>query len=144
LAGRTIQYRLGDDRLYTAETDANGEAAFDLETQRYSESQPLALVAQYAERNLQTGDTIYLATRGFQIGVSTLRNVYIAGETFDATLAVNDPAGKPVGVGLKFEVFEMTPAARGLPAGERLVQTFEAKSEEKTGHAPERGGGGDA
>src|SRR5262245_18032425 len=135
LAGRTIQYRLGDDRLYTAETDANGEVAFDLETQRYSESQPLQLVANYAERNLATGEVIYLATRGFQIGVSTLRNVYISGETFDATLAVNDPAGKPVGTALKLEVFEMTPAARGLPAGERLVETYEAKSDEKTGKA---------
>jgi uncharacterized protein YfaS (alpha-2-macroglobulin family)/outer membrane protein assembly factor BamD (BamD/ComL family) len=135
LAGRTIQYRLGDDRLYTAETDANGEVAFDLETQRYSESQPLQLVAQFPERNLMTGDTIYLATRGFEIGVSTLRPVYIAGETFDATVAVRDPAGKPVGTALTFEVFEVTPAARGLPAGERLVQTHEAKSEEKTGQA---------
>ncbi len=135
LAGRTIQYRLGDDRLYTAETDANGEVAFDLETQRYSESQPLQLVAQFPERNLMTGETIYLATRGFEVGVSTLRPVYIAGETFDATVAVRDPAGKPVGTALKFEVFEMTPAARGLPAGERLVQTHEAKSEEKTGQA---------
>ncbi len=135
LAGRTIQYRLGDDRLFTAETDANGEVAFDLETQRYSESQPLQLIGRYTERNLATGEVIHLATRGFQIGVSTLRNVYIAGETFDATLAVNDPAGKPVGTALKLEVFEMTPAARGLPAGERLVETYEAKSEEKTGKA---------
>ncbi|MBI3866706.1 MAG: tetratricopeptide repeat protein, partial [Planctomycetia bacterium] len=135
LAGRTIQYRLGDDRLYTAETDAQGEVAFDLETQRYSESQPLQLVAQYAERNLVTGEVVYLATRGFEVGVSTLRPVYIAGETFDATVAVRDPAGKPVGAALKFEVFEMTPAARGLPAGEKLVQTHEAKSEEKSGQA---------
>lgn len=135
LAGRTIQYRLGDDRLYTAETDTNGEVAFDLETQRYSESQPLQLVAQYAERNLVTGDTLYLATRGFEIAVTTLRPVYIAGETFDATVAVRDPAGKPVGVALKLEVFEMIPALRGLPAGEKLVQTHEAKAEEKTGQA---------
>ncbi len=135
LAGRTIQYKLGDDRLYTAETDANGEVAFDLETQRHSESQPLQLVGQFPERNLATGEVIYLATRGFQIGVSTVRNVYINGETFDATLAVSDAAGKPVGTALKLEVFEMIPAARGLPAGERLVETFETKSEEKTGKA---------
>lgn len=135
LAGRTIQYRLGDDRLYTAETDANGEVTFDLETQRYSESQPLALVGQYPERNLATGETVFLATRGFEIGVSTVRRVYIAGETFDASLAVKDPAGKPVAVPIKLEVFELTPAVRGLPAGERLVQTHEIKSDEKEGQA---------
>ncbi len=135
LAGRTIQYRLGDDRLYTAETDANGEVAFDLPTQRYSESQPLALTATYGERNLTAGETIYLATRGFEIGVSTLRNVYIAGETFDTTFNVTDPAGKPQGATLKIEVLEQTPAAKGLPAGERLVQTHEVKADEKTGQA---------
>ncbi len=135
IAGRTIQYQLGDDRLFTAETDANGEVAFDLETKRYSESQPLQLVGQFPERNLATGEVIYLATRGFQIGVSTLRKVYIGGETFDATLAVTDPAGKPVGTALKLEIFEMIPAARGLPAGERLVETYEAKSDGKTGKA---------
>lgn len=133
LIGKTIQYRLGDDRIYTAETDARGEVAFDLPTQRYSESQPLALVAQFGERNLATGETIHLATRGFQIGVSTLRNVYVAGETFDAVVAVTDPAGKPLGAALKLDVLEQTPAARGLPAGERLVQTHEIKADEKTG-----------
>ena len=108
---------------------------FDLETQRYSESQPLQLIGQFPERNLATGEVIYLATRGFQIGISTLRSVYIGGETFDATVAVNDPAGKPVATPLKLEIFEMIPAARGLPAGERLVETYEAKSDEKTGKA---------
>jgi alpha-2-macroglobulin len=135
LAGRAIQYRLGDDRWHGAETDANGEVKFDLETQRYSESQPLQLVAQYPERNLVAGETLYLSTRGFQVGVSAIRSVYIAGETFDATVAVHDPAGKPVAVPLKFEVFEQTPALRGMPAGEKLVQTHELKSDEKTGQA---------
>ncbi|MFN0050915.1 MAG: MG2 domain-containing protein, partial [Planctomycetales bacterium] len=135
LAGRTVQYKLGDDRLYTAETDANGEVAFDLATQRYSESQPLTLTALYPERNLQTGETVFLATRGFQVAVSALRSVYLVRETFDASIAVTDPAGKPVGTALKLEVFEQTPAARGLPAGERLIQTLDAKSDEKTGQA---------
>lgn len=133
LAGRTIQYRLADDRLYTAETDANGEVAFDLPTQRYSESQPLQLVANYAERNLATGETVFLATRGFEISLSTLRRVYIAGETFDATLAVKDPAGKPVGVDLKLEVLEFTQVAG--KNGERLLETHATKADGKTGEA---------
>lgn len=131
LAGRTIQYRLSDDRLYTAETDVKGEVAFDLPTQRYSESQPLRLVAVYPERNLAIGETLYLATRGFQIGVSTLRNVYIAGETFDASVSVTDPAGKPLGAELKIDVLEQTKTAG--KTGERLVETQEVKADGKTG-----------
>src|SRR5690606_11349688 len=42
LAGRRIQYQLADDRLHTAETDANGEVKFEFPTSRYSESQSLA------------------------------------------------------------------------------------------------------
>lgn len=133
LAGRTVQYRLGDDRLFTAETDKNGEVAFELETQRYSESQPLPLIAQYPERNLQAAETVFLATRGFQISVSAKRSVYLVGETFDASIAVLDAAGKPIGTDLKVEVLEQTPALHGRPAGERLIQTFEGKADEKTG-----------
>ena len=33
-----------------------------------------------------------------------MRSVYLAGETFDASVAVTDPAGKPVAVSMKLEV----------------------------------------
>ncbi|MBS0264090.1 MAG: tetratricopeptide repeat protein [Planctomycetes bacterium] len=133
LAGRTIQYRLGDDRLYTAETDERGEVAFDLETQRFSESQAVALMAHFPERNLTAGETAYVATRGFEIGLTTLRSVYISGETFDVTALVRDPAGKTVETPLKLEVLESLPPRRGLPAGERLVQTLSGRSDAAAG-----------
>lgn len=131
LAGRTIQYRLGDDRLWTATTDDKGEVSFDLPTQRYSEAQPVQLVAQFPERNLATGETIFLATRGFEIGIKTIRDVYVTGETFDAVVAVRDPAGKPIGTGLKFEILEVTQTATGT--GESSVSEKELKSDEKSG-----------
>ncbi|MES2791987.1 MAG: tetratricopeptide repeat protein [Planctomycetota bacterium] len=131
LAGRTIQYRLGDDRLWTATTDAKGEVEFDLPTQRYSEAQPVQLVASFPERNLATGETIFLATRGFQIGIKTIRNVYVTGETFDAVVSVTDPAGKPIGTDLKFEILEVTQTATGT--GEARLSTHDLKSDAKQG-----------
>ncbi len=131
LAGRTIQYRLGDDRLWTATTDEKGEVAFDLPTQRYSEAQPVQLVASFPERNLAAGDTIFLATRGFEISIKTIRDVYVTGETFDAVVAVRDPAGKPVATGLNFEILEVTQTATGT--GESRQSSHELKSDEKQG-----------
>ena len=131
LAGRTIQYRLGDDRLWTATTDAKGEVAFDLPTQRYSEAQPVQLVASFPERNLAAGETIFLATRGFQIGIKTIRDVYVTGETFDAVVSVRDPAGKPVATGLNFEILEVTQTATGT--AELRLSTNELKSDDKQG-----------
>lgn len=131
LAGRTIQYRLGDDRLWTATTDAKGEVAFDLPTQRYSEAQPVQLVANFPERNLATGETIFLATRGFDISVKTIRDVYVTGETFDAVVNVRNPAGKPVATPLKLEILEVTQTASG--SGELRMSEQELKSDEKSG-----------
>ena len=47
-------------------------------------TQTLSLIATLAERNLQTSANFYLATQGFTIGVSTVRPVYVSGETFEA------------------------------------------------------------
>ncbi|MDB5336303.1 MAG: hypothetical protein JWN70_1922 [Planctomycetaceae bacterium] len=131
LAGRAIQYRLGDDRLWTATTDAKGEVTFDLPTQRYSEAQPVQLVASFPERNLAAGETIFLATRGFEIGIKTIRDVYVTGETFDATISVRDPAGKPVATALNFEILEVTQTATGT--GESRLSAKELKSDDKLG-----------
>ncbi|HEX4072468.1 MAG TPA: tetratricopeptide repeat protein, partial [Planctomycetaceae bacterium] len=84
LAGREIQYQLADDRLHTGTTNAAGELAFEIPTRRYSESQALALTALAPEHNLRTVERVFLAARGFDIRVSTVRKVYLGGETFDA------------------------------------------------------------
>ena len=133
LAGKTIRYRLGSDRLHTATTDAKGEVKFEFPTRRYSETQQLSLYVDFPERNLVTAKAIHLATRGFAISASTVREVYIAGETFDVTLNVSDPSGEPVATDLKLEVLERTRATRQSVAGEKSVETHELKSDEKTG-----------
>lgn len=133
LVGRRVEYRLGDERLWTGQTDNQGEVSFELPTQRYSESQPLQLTAHFPERNLSTAQTIYLATRAFTVGVNTVRDVYVAGETFDSTISVNDPSGKPLATDLNIEILEVTKTAWG--EGEKRVTENTIKTDEERGVA---------
>jgi len=131
LADREIRYQLADDRLHTATTDEKGEVKFKLPTREYSETQILPLVVTLPERNLQTAVNFVLASRGFSIGVSTLRPVYVAGETFEATVNTHDAEGKPVGRKLTLKVLEKT-TVRGK-VGERLVEEHPLETAEKNG-----------
>ena len=88
---------------------------------------------QYPERGISSSKTVYLATRGFAIGVDSTRDVYISGETFEAAFNVTDPAGKPVKTTLKVEVFQQTRIAGKM--GEKLVQTHDVETDEKSGEA---------
>ena len=134
LAGEEIRYDFGPaGEQITATTDEKGQVSLSLDTQRFSESQPLVLTVQYPSRNMTTAKTVYLATRGFDVAVSSTRDVYIAGETFDAEFRVSSPSGKPVAAELKVEVFEVTKSAG--ETGEKLVQTHEVSTDEKDGAA---------
>ena len=133
LADEQVIYSFGPDgEQITARTDDEGRIALKLETQRFSESQPLTLAVQFPARSLNTAETVYLATRGFEVGVKTLRDVYINGETFDATVTLTDPAGDPVETDVTLEVFERTLSAQ-LPAfdsAERRVASHDLATDE--------------
>ncbi|NNE00392.1 MAG: tetratricopeptide repeat protein, partial [Pirellulaceae bacterium] len=134
LAGETIEYHFGpDSELFTAKTDDNGEVEIELDTQRFSESQPLDLAVNDRERGLTQTHRIYLATRGFAITGSTVREVYINGESFETLFKVVDPAGKPVQTDLKIEVYRQTSIRDRL--GEKLVQTHQVSTDAKRGEA---------
>jgi len=133
LAGREIRYQLADGRLHVAKTDAKGEVAFKLPTREFRETQVLPLVVTLPERNLQVAMNLVLATRGFGIAVSTVRPVYVAGETFETTVSTHDAEGKPVGKKLTLKVLEQT-TVKGKTA-ERLVEEHEIETAEADGSA---------
>ena len=120
LAGRTIQYQLADDRQYTATTDAKGEAHFKLPTREYSETQMLRLTVSMPEQNLRATKNYLLSSCTFSIQVSAVRPVYVAGETFEATVKTIDAENKPTGEKLTLKLFERT-TTNGV-VGERLVE----------------------
>eukprot|EP00913_Durusdinium_trenchii_P013388 g12569.t1 len=136
LSNRTIQYRIANGPQQTATTDAKGEVKFSFETTQYNESQQLPITAVYRERGLGTRANAFLATRGFAVGVKFRRGVYITGETFDATVAVNDPAGKPVATELKLEVFELLLGGDTRDGkSEKLIETHTVKTDKDSGEA---------
>ncbi|HET6879013.1 MAG TPA: tetratricopeptide repeat protein, partial [Pirellulales bacterium] len=108
LADREIRYQLAGGRVYTGTTDEKGELEFKLATREYRESQTLPLVVTLAERNLQTSVNFYLATQGFSIGLSTVRKVFVSGETFEVSLNTHDAEGKPIGEKLSLHVLKRT------------------------------------
>lgn len=120
LAGREIRYQLADDRQYTATTDEKGEVRFKLATREFSETQTLALTVELPERNLKTAVNYRLSAQAFGIEVSTVRPVFVAGETFETTVRTRDAEGKPVAQKLVMKVFEQTTVHGKV--GERLVE----------------------
>jgi alpha-2-macroglobulin len=136
LADEEITYTFGSDgEQVTARTDDEGKVAITLDTQQFNESQPVLLQVHYPARNLQTALTVFIATRGFEASVATLRDVYINGETFAATVKLADPAGEPVATDITLDVYERTnpgfPQKPGVQArGERLVTSYELTTDD--------------
>lgn len=133
LVDREVRYQLANGRLMTGRTDEKGELAFKFETRDFRESQTLPLVAMLPERNLQTVANFRLATQGFSLSLSTVRPVYVAGETFELAISAADAEGKPLGQKLKLTVLERTVVEGQV--GERAVQEHEIATDDKSGKA---------
>ncbi len=78
---------------------------------------------QLPEGNVNAQVNFVLAAQGFSIGVSTVRPVYVTGESLEATVNVRDAKNKPLAQKLKLKVLERT-LVNGRP-GERLVEEHE-------------------
>ncbi len=123
VVGREIRYQLSGDRFETATTDGHGQVKFKLDTREYSESQVLPLVVQMPEGNVNTQVNFILAAQGFTIGVSTVRPVYVTGESLEATVNVRDAENKPLAQKLTLKVLERTLVNGRI--GERPVEEHE-------------------
>ena len=131
LARRPIRYQLADDRVHTATTDDEGEVRFKLPTREFAESQVLPFRVSLPERNVETEVNFLLAVEGYSVQVSTVREVFIAGETFEVTVETHDAEGKPASRKLALEVLEKTEVEGKV--GERLVETHTIQTGEKDG-----------
>ncbi len=96
LVDREVRYQLADGPVVTARTDGKGEIHFKFPTLEYHDSQVLRLSAGLPERNLAAEQNFYLATQGFGFALSTVRPVFVAGESFELTLKTLDAEGKPL------------------------------------------------
>jgi uncharacterized protein YfaS (alpha-2-macroglobulin family)/tetratricopeptide (TPR) repeat protein/type II secretory pathway component GspD/PulD (secretin) len=133
LAGREIRYQLAGGQQIAATTDEKGEVKFKLPTREFNETQVLPLVAVMPDRNLQTTTNVVLSVQGFSLGLSTVRPVYVSGETFEVKLSANDAEGKPTAQKVNLKVLEQT-AVDGK-VGERLVAEYGLETAADTGLA---------
>ncbi|HEX7449417.1 MAG TPA: tetratricopeptide repeat protein [Pirellulales bacterium] len=133
VADREIRYQLASGRVFDGKTDENGELAFALPTRDFRESQVLPLVVTLPERNLQATVNFYLAVQGFSIDVNTVRQVFVSGETFEATITTLDAEGKPTGQKLALHVLERTTVEGKV--GEREVEVHEVTTDDQDGKA---------
>jgi uncharacterized protein YfaS (alpha-2-macroglobulin family)/TolA-binding protein len=120
VVGREIQYRLAQEAPQAAKTDEKGEVHFKFPTREFAETQTLQLSATLNAMDLHQAANFHLATKGFDLAVSTMRPVFLAGEPFEVAIEAKDAEGRPVAEKLTLRVFELTKTERG--EGERLIE----------------------
>jgi hypothetical protein len=98
--GRVIQYALhlpsGALVERTGTTNAAGEVEFEFDTNEFGEEAIAVVGARVLEENAATTLAVPVVTTEFAPAVSLLRPVYVAGETFEAKVTLQDRSGKPL------------------------------------------------
>ena len=130
-SGRPIAVRLPDGRTVTGTTDAAGKYHVTFPTEGFAEEQVLTLVAQLPQDNVAVAARVALAVRAFSIGLSTTRDVYLDGESFQVNVNTTDAQGEPTGQTLSAALVKrVTQAGR---VTEREVARQAVTTDAKTG-----------
>ncbi len=99
--GKVVRYALQMPGGVTVEregtTNALGEVEFAFDTKDFAEEAMAVITASVAEENVQAVCAVPIATTEFVPTLTTMRGVYLAGETFQAAIELLDRAGKPLG-----------------------------------------------
>ncbi len=106
-----IEVQLPDGRILHGTTDAAGKYHVEFPTEGFAEEQSLRLAARLPQDNVATAATVALAIRGFRISLSTTRDVYLDGESFQLQVDTTDAQGKPAGQALSATVVKQIVAA---------------------------------
>ncbi len=111
LKEKPVTYALEHLETRSEMTDQHGKLTFSFSTRDFAENQPITLNARLDDEHVQTAKTVWLATRGFDCTVSTLRNVYLVNEDIEVKVAALDPVGNAMQETLILGVFkrETTP-----------------------------------
>jgi prepilin-type processing-associated H-X9-DG protein len=132
LAGRPIDVQLPDGRILHGTTDAAGKYHVEFPTEGFAEEQALQLVARLPQDNVAAAATVMLAVRGFQISLSTTRDVYLDGESFQLQVDTADAQGKPIGESLVASLVKQITTDSGVT--EREIERKPLATDPKTGH----------
>ncbi|QEH33600.1 Outer membrane protein assembly factor BamD [Aquisphaera giovannonii] len=133
VAGRPIEVNLPDGRILHGETDNAGKFHLGFSTDAFAEDASLRIVARLTQDNVEAGAVVMLATRGFDIGLRTRRDVFLDGESFPVTATTTDAKGAPIGQSLSLSVIKMVTQAGRVT--EREVERKTVATDAKTGTA---------
>ncbi len=133
LGHREIHYQFKGGRKHTGRTDANGEAAFRVRTDDFEQPQLLEFSVTLPESEAVIRKNFTLATRGFTIDVKTRREVFLAGEEIDVSVATRDADDSPVSRQLNLTLFEQ--AEVDGEHDERLVEEHKLETDADRGQA---------
>ena len=125
LAARVTLPNVG---MQEGRTDARGEFAFEFVTEELLEEATLQMVANLSEEGVSTQQRVRVARIAQSVSIGTLRDVYLAGESFDANVRVQDLFQKPVMTDATLFVYELV--KQGRSRVEKLVQEHALRTDE--------------
>jgi alpha-2-macroglobulin len=132
VAGRPIEVNLPDGRVLHGTTGAAGKYQLEFPTEGFAEEQALHLTARLPQDNVAASATVALAIHGFDINVSTTRDVYLDGESFQLQVVATDAQGGPTGQSLTATVVKQVTS--GGVVTERDLERKPVKTDPKTGN----------
>ena len=97
VANRPIDVELPDGRILHALTDTAGKYHFEFPTEGFAEEQALDISARLPQDNVAAVARVLLAIRGFAIELTTSRDVYLDGESFQLQALNCGCAGRACG-----------------------------------------------
>ena len=128
VAEAPLRYRLPDGKTGELRTDAGGEARFEFDTRSFPSEGQLAFQVDLLEEGVSQAGAVWLALHGFSAGVSTPRDVYLAGDAFEVSVSTRAPGGEPVSRPLRLSVLRRESLGNGQ-WGEVGVEELELETD---------------
>ena len=101
-AKKRITYQLGALKK-TGVTNNKGELSFSFPTRELALDKLYTLYARIPQEGVSMRSKIWLRSTAFDLGLSSVRKVYAAGESFEIKLKAADPQGTPAAAKVKLQ-----------------------------------------
>jgi len=118
--GRQVTYRLHGGEVKSGTADEEGKIKFDFDSRRFLTTQTLTVRADLTAEGLTANGTTWIAAAAFRAGLSSPRDVYLAGEEFSATVSAHNVLGDPQQAEFAVQAYRVTTGTDGA-TGEALV-----------------------
>ena len=131
VAGRPVEVQLPDGRILHGTTDAAGQFPVEFPTEGFAEEQSLSLAARLPQDNVATAASVMLAIQGFRIGLTTTRDIYLDGESFQLQVDTADAQGNPGGQSLSAAVVKQIESAGRVTEREMRAEATDDRRQDR-------------